>query len=138
MIVRFGSRWIGEMPLAIGGTIITIGGFVCLAFAEASGLFYTGLLLTGLGSMVHTTLSSVASRLAPPDQQGRALGYFRSMGSLGRTFGPFAGGLGYYLLGPKYAYLLAGALLLFPLSQLRRVHLPTAIPPEAPDLDLEV
>jgi MFS family permease len=61
-------------------------------------------------------LSALASRYAPPERQGLALGTFRSLASLARAVGPLLGGLCYWRLGSAAPYYAGAALLVLPLG----------------------
>jgi hypothetical protein len=59
-------------------------------------------------------LSSLASRYAPGDRQGLALGTNRSMMALARALGPIAACLTYWRFGSTAAYVGAAAVSVLP------------------------
>lgn len=89
------ARSFGEARVALAGAIIMCVGLAGLAFSRN----ITELLLasgtTGIGnSLLMPMLSSVVSRSAEAEWQGRALGVMQSTGSLARCLGPLlAGGI---------------------------------------------
>jgi MFS family permease len=104
---RFGDRRVAQI-----GLLLLLPGFVCVGLAASERVLYGGLaLMAGGSALANPCLSALVSRYAPSDQQGLALGVFRSLGALSRAVGPLAGGVLYWLLGGASPYL-AGALLL--------------------------
>ena len=59
--------------------------------------------------------SITASLVARPNEKGVALGIFRSLGSLARSFGPVASSAVFWFLGPTTAYVLGGVAIILPL-----------------------
>ena len=72
-------------------------------------------------------VSALASRYAPSDRQGLALGTNRSMMALARTLGPIAASVAYWRVGSTAAYLGAAALSAVP------ALLALRLPPPPPD-----
>lgn len=107
---------LGERRVARIGLVVLLPGFVLIGLAESSGTLYAGLFLMAVGSaLAMPSLSSLASRYAPGDRQGLALGTNRSLGSLARAIGPIAASLLYWKLGSESSYLLGAGWLLWPL-----------------------
>jgi MFS family permease len=111
LVPRFGERRVASLGLAA-----LIPGFAAIGEAHGPGLLYAGLFLMALGSaLAMPSLSSLASRYAPSDRQGLALGTNRSLGSLARAVGPLASSLLYWRVGSGASYWLGAVLLLWPL-----------------------
>lgn len=108
---RFGDR-----AVAIAGLALLVPGFVLVGFAQAPAVLFAGLAAMAFGSALATpTLSALASQYAPPEQQGLALGLFRSLSALSRAIGPLLGGVLYWRFGGQSPYLVGALLVLAPL-----------------------
>lgn len=120
--VRRKAHEVGEKKMAIQGMISVIPGLIIIAFAQSSALLYVGLFFLAIGSaMTIPTLTSLVSIFTPPELQGRSLGIFRSLGSLGRVFGPAIASIIYWKWGSHIPYLLGSASLIIPIAVLARV-----------------
>ncbi len=87
-------RRFGEARLAFAGSLIMAAGLAGLAFAQALPGMFLAAAATGVGnSLLMPTLSSMASRSAAAEWQGRALGVMQSSGSLARWVGPLTAGI---------------------------------------------
>ena len=118
----------GEKRLAIVGLVTFLPGLVLIARAHSGGMLYAGLTFLAIASaLIVPTLSSLASRYAPPDRQGLALGTFRSMGALARAVGPILGGLLYWRMGSGAPFYVGAGLIVVPLL------LALGLPPVPPD-----
>lgn len=112
---RLAPRY-GEKRLTLMGLTAVAPGFVAIAFVQGSGMLFFGLFLMAYGSaLVIPCTSALVSRYAPKDQQGLALGLFRSVGALSRALGPIVGGLLYWRFGASTPYFAAAAYLVLPL-----------------------
>lgn len=108
---------LGEQRVARYGLTALIPGFVAIGATQSSGLLYAGLFLMALGSaLAMPSLSSLASRYAPGDRQGLALGTNRSLGSLARAVGPIGSSLLYWKIGSGASYWIGAGLILWPLA----------------------
>jgi len=106
----------GEKRLALMGLLLPLPGFVLIGTSYSTAQLYLGLTLMAVGSaFTMPTLSALASRYAPADRQGLAMGSFRSAGALARAVGPILGGLLFWRLGSSSPYLIAAAFLALPL-----------------------
>ncbi|MEM7307179.1 MAG: MFS transporter [Planctomycetota bacterium] len=115
-VVRRVAPRFGERKVILAGLVILLPGFLAIAAAGGSGLFYAGLTCMAVGSaLAMPCLSSLVSRYAPAERQGLVLGTFRSLGSLSRAIGPILGGLLYWSLGSAAPYYAGAAFLLLPL-----------------------
>ncbi len=92
LIGRLVKRF-GEAPLALAGALVMSAGLGGLALSSNFAGMLVAAAAIGVGnSLLMPTLSSLASRSAEADWQGRALGMMQSSGSLARWVGPmFAG-----------------------------------------------
>lgn len=112
----------GEKKMAAQGLGLLIPGLALIAFASTGFLLYAGLFFLACGSaMAIPTLTSLASLYAPSENQGEVLGVFRSLGSLGRVFGPVIASLLYWRHGSAAPYLLGAALMLLPILIVARL-----------------
>ena len=125
-LVRRLAPRLGERKLALLGLVVLVPGYVGVALAQSSVVLFAGLGLMAIGSaFAMPSVSALASRYAPPDRQGLALGTNRSMMALARTLGPIAASLAYWRFGSTTAYLAAAALSALPaLLTLRLPPLP--------------
>lgn len=94
-------RRFGERPLALSGAGIMAVGLGGLAWSGNFAGMLCWAALVGVGnSLLMPTLSSLASRSATAEWQGRALGVMQSSGSLARWVGPMLAGV---LLGVPWS-----------------------------------
>ncbi|HLQ66284.1 MAG TPA: MFS transporter [Candidatus Limnocylindrales bacterium] len=115
---RFGERALVRAGLALMGAA-----FVAAGLVPPLALFLATMGVIAVGSgLITPTLSSLVSQATPPDEQGRILGVYQSLGSLGRAVGPFLGGLLYDVVGPGAPLWSAGAVLL--MAALAAVRIP--------------
>ncbi|MDQ8203026.1 MFS transporter [Pelagicoccus sp. SDUM812003] len=110
-IVRRLAPKIGEKATALAGLTLVAIGLGFLSRAETQPLLYTGLGFMALGAgLCSPTLTSLVSLYAKPEEQGRALGVFRSLGSLGRAIGPVAASFIFWWFGSDTLYLAGAAI----------------------------
>jgi len=116
-VVRRLAPRLGEKRVVLIGLAVLVPGMVLIGSAYWEPLFYAGLACMAVGSaLIMPCLSALASRYAPPERQGLALGGFRSLASLGRAVGPVVGGVLYWSLGSAAPYYAGAAFLLLPLA----------------------
>lgn len=116
---------IGEVRLAFVGMLATLPGLVLVGMTHTTGMLYGGLFFMAAGSaLVMPCLSALVSRYAPSQNQGLALGVFRSLGSLSRTIGPLMGGILFYAIAPWAPYFLGAAALVWPVLLTRALPQP--------------
>ncbi len=126
--VRRWSAIIGPKRMSIHGLLLTIPGLVTIGLAESTALLYVGLFFMAVGSaQVIPCLTALASIYAPPEEQGRVLGVFRSLGALARALGPLCACVAYWQLGSAKAYFTGAAAIGLPLL------MAAALPNSAPD-----
>lgn len=110
-IVRRLAPKIGEKATALGGLVLVSIGLALLSLAETKGSLYTGLGFMAFGSGLSIpTLTSLVSLYAKPEEQGAALGVFRSIGSLGRAIGPITASIIFWWFGSDHLYLIGAAI----------------------------
>lgn len=120
--VRRKANTIGEKKMAMQGMISVIPGLLIIAFTQSTFLLYLGLFFLSIGSaMAIPTLTSLVSIYTPSNEQGRSLGIFRSLGSLGRVFGPAIASIFYWKWGSATPYILGAISLMIPIIVLSRV-----------------
>lgn len=118
--VRRRAHQVGEKKMSVHGLICIIPGLVILAFAHSKLMLYFGLAFLAMGSaMIIPCLTSLVSFYTPRETQGRSLGIFRSLGSLGRVIGPIYASLVYWRYGSVFAYMIGAITLLIPLVIVR-------------------
>ncbi|MEO8140259.1 MAG: MFS transporter [Gemmatimonadota bacterium] len=111
LVPRFGERAL----IAVGGALLA-GGLVALAGALGplkgmghGALLYGSLLSLAFGSaLIGPSAASYVSRIAPSDEQGRALGLMQSVGAMARIGGPILAGTVASRFGATAAFLVAG------------------------------
>jgi MFS transporter, DHA1 family, tetracycline resistance protein len=87
------ARAVGELRLLILGALITATGMVGVALSFQAVPMMLAVVLVGLGmGFLQPLISSQASQVAPPTQQGAVLGLAQSCGGLARTVGPVVSG----------------------------------------------
>lgn len=115
VVRRFASK-VGEKKMAIMGLIALIPGLLAIAYTSSTALLYVGLFFLSVGSaMVVPCLTSLVSLYTPSEEQGRSIGIFRSLGALGRVFGPIIASLVYWKYGSAAPYMIGSAFLLIPI-----------------------
>lgn len=100
----------GDAKLVISGALISALGLILILTSGSTVMIISATIIFMVGqSLMGPTSSSLVSKNAT-DGQGISLGFFQSFGSLGRIFGPIAGGALYvWMIGLPYV---TGALLL--------------------------
>lgn len=110
-IVRRLAPKIGEKATALSGLVLVSIGLAVLSAADTQGSLYAGLGFMAFGSGLSIpTLTSLVSLYAKPEEQGAALGVFRSIGSLGRAIGPITASLIFWWSGSDTLYLVGACI----------------------------
>lgn len=113
--VRRKAHQVGEIKMSFQGLLAIIPGLLLLAYAQSAVMLYGGLFFLAVGSaMVIPCLTSLISFYTPSHEQGRSLGIFRSLGSLGRVIGPIYASLVYWKFGSLWAYVIGAGLVFLP------------------------
>ncbi len=123
-VVRpFGNR-LGMARMAMAGFALHVVGFIVLALIPlhpSVGLLALGVTIQALATgLVFPSLATLVSLAAPPEQQGFAMGTFRSASSLGRAIGPLLLAVAYFA-SPAAPYWLGACGMLVPLLLIRRL-----------------
>ena len=127
-LVRRLSGKVREKSLALTGLASGVLAFIALAYAPGLALFFAALAIMAFSvGLVSPSLSALISLYAAETDQGRAIGAFRSAGSLARAIGPLLAALLYFKYGSQAAYLLGGLLIILPFLLALR------LPPPAPE-----
>ena len=127
MIRRLVPR-LGEKKVLGLGLALQLPGYVavaCIAWEAPSICLWLGAALLAAGSAcVMPSVSSLVSRNASDEIQGKALGILRASGSLGRVLGPFLGAVCYFFISPAAPYVCGALLIVIPLLILVGVRQP--------------
>jgi MFS transporter, DHA1 family, tetracycline resistance protein len=92
LIGRLVQRF-GELALALTGAVLMALGLFGLGLTASFGAMLAAMVAVGIGnSLLMPTLTTITSRRADADWQGRALGVMQSGGSLARWAGPMVAG----------------------------------------------
>jgi MFS family permease len=112
---RLAHSW-GPEKTAIRGMILVSFGLVGIALTSEDWHLWAALIPLSAGSaMAMPMLSTIVSSGVPAEEQGAALGVFRSLGSLSRAIGPFAAAILYWQMGSAAPYFVAALLLVIPM-----------------------
>jgi len=112
----------GEKTIACLGICCSICGMAILGLAQSRTVFFTGLFFKASGmAMVAPTVTSLVSKLTPPDKQGAVMGSFRAMGSLARAMGPVLVAVLYWSAGSMPTYIVSSLILIVPLVMAARL-----------------
>ncbi|MDG1241655.1 MAG: MFS transporter [Opitutae bacterium] len=114
-IVRRLAGPVGEKRLAVTGIACGIAAFLMLAITLNLGMFFGALALMAFSiGLVSPTLSALVSLYTKEEEQGAAIGVFRSAGSLARAIGPLLAAFAYFAYGSKSAYLFGAVIVILP------------------------
>jgi ferrochelatase len=121
-VVRRKAASVGEKKMAIMGLFALIPGLILIAFAQTVFLLYFGLFFLAVGSsMVIPCLTTLVTLYTPPEEQGRSIGIFRSLGALARVAGPIFAAVVYYRFGSSSPYLIGSIFLLIPIYMISKL-----------------
>jgi MFS family permease len=106
---------VGEKRLALAGIACGLIAFFALANAMTIGSFFFALAIMAFSiGFCSPTLSALVSLYSKDEEQGAALGIFRSAGSLARAVGPLAAAGIYFAYGSRNAYLCSAIIMIIP------------------------
>jgi MFS family permease len=109
-IVRVLLKRYSETKILVAGLAASAVGLVCIGCAPHPSLLYLGLTFLALGSgLVNPSTSGLISLYSTTAEQGRALGIFRSLGSLARAITPIIAGAIFWLYGSASVFLIGAA-----------------------------
>jgi DHA1 family tetracycline resistance protein-like MFS transporter len=100
----------GEVPLVIAGSICAAAGMLIIGEAHTPLTLLGGVGLFALGlSLTVPSITTLASKTAPPDSRGLVLGALQSSGTFARTVGPLLSGVLFHRVAPRAPFV-AGAI----------------------------
>jgi MFS family permease len=107
---------LGEKPAAVGGMVLIAASFAGLGYAigvaRSAPLMYVMLTLSTVGSgFANVALSSLVSLYAKPEEQGKVLGIYRSLGFLARALCPAVAGWLFFNSGGTFTFAVASVIL---------------------------
>jgi predicted MFS family arabinose efflux permease len=106
----------GDKPTFMLGLVCTAIGLVAAALTPSVALFLAALVPLALGiGFGHPTMTSLVSRAARSDEQGRVQGAASAIESLGRTIGPVWGSASLQRFGEAMPYISAAGFLVMTL-----------------------
>ncbi|MBL9216627.1 MAG: MFS transporter [Opitutaceae bacterium] len=119
VLVRRAVPALGEKRAALCGIALIAAGFVGLGLgigvARSAPLMFAALTVCAVGSgFANVGLSSLVSLYAPPEEQGKVTGIFRSLGFLARAASPAVAGVLFFQVGGTVTFAVAGACLFVP------------------------
>jgi MFS transporter, DHA1 family, tetracycline resistance protein len=116
-LIRPIVRRLGDKPTFMLGIVCAAVGLLGLTLTHTVPLFALALVPLAFGiGFGHPTVSSLVSRAARGDEQGRVQGAASAVESLGRAFGPLWGSASLQRFGEATPYLSAAAFLLLTLA----------------------
>jgi DHA1 family tetracycline resistance protein-like MFS transporter len=116
LLIRPIVQRLGDKGTFIVGLLLTSLGLVAAAFTHSVALFIVALVPLALGiGFGHPTMTSLVSRAARGDEQGRVQGAASMMESLGRAMGPLWGSASLQRFGEAMPYVSAAGLLILAL-----------------------
>ena len=108
LIVRKLLARVEETRVLGAGLVASALGLLAVGFAAEPWLLYAGLALLAAGSgLVNPASTGLISLYAGPQEQGRVLGIFRSLGSLARAITPIVAGAAFWLYGSRSVFVVA-------------------------------
>lgn len=111
MLVRRLLKTMPEVRVLGLGLAATAVSMILIGLAATPAMLYGGVALVAIGGgLVNPSTSGLISLYAPEAEQGRALGVFRSLGSLARAVTPLIAGIVFWTLGSLTVFGLAAAL----------------------------
>ncbi len=110
-IVRKLLTRIDETRVLGAGLALSALGLLAVGFAMQPWLLYAGLAFLATGSgLVNPASTGLISLYCGPQEQGRVLGIFRSLGSLSRAITPVLAGAAFWLYGSRSVFIAGAAL----------------------------
>jgi MFS family permease len=111
VLVRRLLKTVPEVRVLGLGLAATAVALLIIGFAAEPWVLYAGLAFVAIGSgLVNPSTTGLISLYADADEQGRALGVFRSLGSLARAVTPLVAGILFWTLGSLTVFALAAFL----------------------------
>jgi MFS family permease len=111
-VPRIGEKTSAVLGMALIGVSFAGLGFA-IGVARSVPLLYVMLTLSTIGSgFANVALSSLVSLYAGPEEQGKVLGIYRSLGFLARALSPAVAGWLFFNSGGTVTFVIAGIILL--------------------------
>ena len=112
-IVRKLVGRVAETRLLAIGLLCSTAGLLGVGFAPSPGLLYLAVAALAFGGgLINPANTGLISLYAGPEEQGRVLGIYRSLGSLARAVTPICAGVLYWTAGAGTLYTAAAVLAL--------------------------
>jgi len=112
LIGRLSKRF-GEKKLIVAGSLLVAAGLILTPATSQISVLYVALFLLALGSGINTPSNqSMLSKLSDKGQVGGIMGVGQSLATLGRIFGPIAGGFAFEHMGLAAPYAIGAAAML--------------------------
>jgi MFS family permease len=103
----------GRKPIIVPSAMLSGLSMLVFVVAPTYGWFMTGCVLWGVASAVNGAApSAYAADHAPPGMNAAAMGSYRMVADVGYVVGPIGLGLCMDLAGPRFALMLAAALII--------------------------
>jgi DHA1 family tetracycline resistance protein-like MFS transporter len=116
-VIRPVVRRLGDKPTFVAGLMCSAVGLIAAALTHSIAAFAVSLVPLALGiGFGHPTVSSLVSRAAPVEEQGRVQGAASAVESLGRTVGPVWGNASLERFGEGTPFVSAAVFLLLTLA----------------------
>lgn len=110
-IVRRLLKTVDEIRVLGWGLVITCIGLLGIAYAAQPWMLYVSVAVLAIGAgLVNPSTTGLISLYSEPQEQGRVLGIFRSLGSLSRAITPVIAGTVFWVFGSASVFL-GGAVL---------------------------
>ncbi|MFQ5856469.1 MAG: MFS transporter [Anaerolineae bacterium] len=110
LVGRFINQWGEERMIQVGLLSSALGFLLLLATFDMPSMIVV-MATMGLGNAaLRPAINSLVSKRTPANEQGAMLGAVNSYNSLGRIFGPIAGGLIFDIIGYQWPYVLGSVL----------------------------
>lgn len=126
------SDRLGRRPVFLGCMLLSVVGYLSLAFADSLTLVFLARIITGIGSSKIGVAQAIIADSTSPETRARGMGLIGGAFGVGMILGPVIGGLliGPDPLRPQYqlpifaAAAFSGAALLFAFIKIRETHAP--------------
>ena len=125
-IVRKLLKTRSEISILNAGLVAATVGLVCIGYAVHPWMLYVGLAALALGSgLVNPSTTGLISLYSHEAEQGRAMGVFRSLGSLSRAITPVLAGTVFWIFGSSKVFIVGAVFALGSLWLSRTLPAPT-------------
>jgi len=105
-IVRKLLKTRSEISILNAGLVAATVGLICIGYAVHPWMLYVGLAALALGSgLVNPSTTGLISLYSHEAEQGRAMGVFRSLGSLSRAITPVLAGTVFWIFGSSKVFI---------------------------------